>query len=127
MPFPSSAEQATNAAKELSHALQHPTPAAPFANIGDATLAAINQLSTVLTNNIQRVQLPAPQQQVPVPAPSPIPITPIPVSPPFSNGPNLIEDDQGNLLHLIHQPEQSTDAFLQVHTIFNQTLPHLQG
>ena len=35
MPYISSTENATIAARELTHALQNPTPASPFSNIGD--------------------------------------------------------------------------------------------
>ena len=97
MPFPTSAEQATNAARELSHTLQHPTPAAPFSQIGDATMAAIHQLSTVLTNNIDQIRKTATVQKAITTGCRPIPITSIPVLPLFNKRPNITEDDQGNI------------------------------
>ena len=43
MPYISSTENATTAARELTHALQNPTPASPLSNIGDKQMEALNQ------------------------------------------------------------------------------------
>ena len=47
MPFNSSSKNATIAANELIHALQHPAPAAPFSKIGDKQMKALQQLATI--------------------------------------------------------------------------------
>ena len=101
MPFPSSADQAANAARELSHALQHPVHVAPFSQLGNATMAAIHKLSTVLTNNIDQIKKTASVQKATTTGRRLIPITPIPVSPLFNNRPNIIEDNQGNIPSLL--------------------------
>ena len=54
MPFLSSEENSISAIKELTHAILNPAPAAPFYNIGDATLSAISKLSEVLTTPIEK-------------------------------------------------------------------------
>jgi hypothetical protein len=47
MPRMSSADNAAVAAKELTHTLLHPAPAAPFATIGDEQLVALKQLALI--------------------------------------------------------------------------------
>jgi hypothetical protein len=49
MPRTSSKDLASIAALELSHALQHPAPAAPFSQIGTAQLHALRQLSDIFS------------------------------------------------------------------------------
>jgi hypothetical protein len=49
MPLTSSKDLASIAAMELSHALQHPDPAAPFSHIGTAQLQALRQLSDIFS------------------------------------------------------------------------------
>jgi hypothetical protein len=49
MPRTSSKDLASIAALELSHALQHPSPAAPFSQIGTAQLHALRQLSDIFS------------------------------------------------------------------------------
>ena len=66
MPFRSSAENATVAATELINALQNPTPAAPFAHIGDKQMEALQQLATIFKQATSR---PLPVHEHPVPAP----------------------------------------------------------
>ena len=62
MPFRSSTENATIAATELIHALRNPSPAAPYAHIGDAQIAALTTLAEIF----QRATLqPHHQQQSP--------------------------------------------------------------
>ena len=50
LPYKSSAENAIIAALELAYALQNPAPQAPFSNIGEAQLGAIETLSKIFTN-----------------------------------------------------------------------------
>ena len=66
MPFRSSAENATVAATELINALQNPTPAAPFAHIGDKQIEALQQLATIFKQATSR---PLPVHEHPVLAP----------------------------------------------------------
>jgi hypothetical protein len=49
MPRTSSKDLASISALELSHALQHPAPAAPFSHIGTAQLQALRQLSDIFS------------------------------------------------------------------------------
>jgi hypothetical protein len=89
MPQTSSADRATYAALDLIQALQHPAPAAPFLNFGDAQLAALHTLSHIFRSAIKtpvpeatythpavlpRVGPPA----VPPPAATPVPALPHP-------------------------------------------------
>ena len=66
MPRMSSADNATVAAKELTHALLHPAPAAPFATIGDDQLVALKQLALIFqqatSQDIQTSNVPPPKQ-----------------------------------------------------------------
>ena len=48
--YKSSAENAIIAARELAYALQNPAPQAPFSNMGEYQLAAIEQMSKIFTN-----------------------------------------------------------------------------
>jgi hypothetical protein len=50
MPTTSSADAARDAATALTHALQHPAPAAPFANVGDAQMTALSQLAAIFAH-----------------------------------------------------------------------------
>ena len=53
------------AARELAYALKTPAPQAPFSNIGDSQIVAIEQLSKIFTkaaNNVKSTSDP-PQQQ----------------------------------------------------------------
>ena len=52
MPFTSSSDNAMEAAKQLAHDLQNPAPTAPFSQLGDSTMAAIEQLSLLLKKKI---------------------------------------------------------------------------
>jgi hypothetical protein len=47
MPETSFADATRNAATELIHALHHPSPASPFATIGDSQLSALAQLADI--------------------------------------------------------------------------------
>ena len=65
LPFNSSSETFIIAAHELAHALKNPEPQAPFSNIDDSQMVAIEQLSEIFSkvaDNLQRRADP-PQQQ----------------------------------------------------------------
>jgi hypothetical protein len=47
LPFPSTQELATQAAKELTHALLHPQPAGPFCKVGDKQMLALKCLADI--------------------------------------------------------------------------------
>jgi hypothetical protein len=47
IPFPSSSDLATQAAKELTHALLNPQPAGPFCQVGDEQAIALRKLATI--------------------------------------------------------------------------------
>jgi hypothetical protein len=47
LPFPSSKELATQAAKQLNHALLNPQPAGPFCQVGDEQLLALQRLAAI--------------------------------------------------------------------------------
>lgn len=51
MPKTSSANAAIQAALQLTHALQNLAPAAPFANIGQPQLIALQELASIFTNS----------------------------------------------------------------------------
>jgi hypothetical protein len=73
MPKTSSADNAMRAARDLLHALQNPTPATPFPNLGDTQLAALTRLAQIFGT--------AAEQRGP-PAKSPKAIEPSPVASP---------------------------------------------
>ena len=52
-------------AHELAHALKNPAPQAPFSNIGDSQMVAIEQLSNIFSKvaDILRQRSDPPQQQ----------------------------------------------------------------
>ena len=54
MPFLYLEDNDIIAIKELTHAILNTAPAAPFSNMGDATLSAIRKLSEVLTTSIEK-------------------------------------------------------------------------
>ena len=54
MPYRSSTENATIAARELTHSLQNPTPASPFLNIGDKQMEALNQLAELFQQAVTK-------------------------------------------------------------------------
>ena len=56
MPKLSSADAATIAATELTHALQNPAPAAPFLKLGDEQLDAIKQLAKIFNTSTQQLK-----------------------------------------------------------------------
>jgi len=60
MPATSSADAAVIAAKELTHALLNPAPAAPFLDIGDKQLEALKQLAEIFQTGIKNSSEPPP-------------------------------------------------------------------
>jgi hypothetical protein len=47
LPFPSSKELATQAAKQLNHALLNPQPAGPFCQVGDKKMLPLQRLAEI--------------------------------------------------------------------------------
>jgi hypothetical protein len=90
MPRPSSADAAKQAARDLIHALLHPKPAAPFAQLGDQQTQALQQLARIFdaaidnnppSNKIAPRQLPRVDRSPPrvaAPRPSQAPLAPHP-------------------------------------------------
>ena len=108
MPYRSSTENATIATRELTHALQNPSPASPFSNIGDKQMEALHQLAELFqqevtkNNNTPNSVIPPkmmptrqePQARVP---------TTTPTHDAHPHRSNIIEDDDGNQpLYLDH-------------------------
>ena len=60
VPKLSSANNAAQAAQELTEALLNPTPAAPFATFGDKTMTAIRHLATIFAETSPSVSPPVP-------------------------------------------------------------------
>ena len=52
MPYISSAENAIIAARKLTHALQNPSPASPFSNVGDKQMGALHQLDKIFQQSV---------------------------------------------------------------------------
>ena len=83
----------------MEHALQNPAPQAPFANIGDFQILAIEQLSGIFSKVAANLnQLLDPPQKHPVTKSAPIPhkVSPTQGKPIPLEQPNIIEDDDGN-------------------------------
>ena len=57
MPTMTSADVAINEAKQLTHALSNPKPAAPY-QVGDETLLQLQQLSDIFTNALENKKAP---------------------------------------------------------------------
>ena len=55
IPYRSSTENATIAARELTHALQNPSPAPSFSNIGDKQMEALHQLAELFNRKRQKM------------------------------------------------------------------------
>jgi hypothetical protein len=66
LPFPSTQELATQAAKELSHTLLHPQPAGPFCKVGDKQTLALKHLADIFEGATRlhksRVVIPPPKR-----------------------------------------------------------------
>ena len=54
MPYRLSAENATIAARELTHAIQNPTPSSPLSNIGDKQMEALHQLAELFQQAVTK-------------------------------------------------------------------------
>ena len=54
IPYRSSTENSTIAARELTHALQNPSPASPFSNVGDKQMEALNQLAEIFQQAVTK-------------------------------------------------------------------------
>jgi hypothetical protein len=65
MPKLSSADAAIRAAKDLIHALQKPHPAAPFSQLGNPQMEALNELAGIFYDALPRVEEKKPHQAVP--------------------------------------------------------------
>jgi hypothetical protein len=61
MPQTTSVDAARDAATALTQALLHPTPATPFAQIGDAQMDALRQLATIFATSIPPIHAPLPR------------------------------------------------------------------
>jgi hypothetical protein len=64
MPFQSSQDLSTQAAKQLTHALLHPQPAGPFYQVGDDKMLALELLSTIFKGALPSHKLNATSPQV---------------------------------------------------------------
>ena len=67
LPYNYSSENVIIVAHELSHALKKPAPQAPFSNIGDSQMFAIEQLSQIfykVADNVKKRAHPPQQQTV---------------------------------------------------------------
>jgi hypothetical protein len=69
MPKTSTADAARDAAAALTHALLNPSPATPFAQIGDRQMAALNTLSNIFSLIVQPAPAPLPRVALSKPAP----------------------------------------------------------
>ena len=110
LPYKSSAENSIIAARELAYALQNPAPQAPFSNIGESQLVAIETLSKIFTKaSKDRKSTTDPPHKQAYHTPASIPKTPQPgrteyIPPPQTNG---IEYEEGlrpaNFQHKVHR------------------------
>ena len=102
IPYISSTENATIAARKLTHALQNPSPASPFSNVGDKQMETLHQLAKLfqqaVTENNDTPNSVAPTRMSPTQkAPQTrVPIITTPAHKAHPNRPNIIEDDHGN-------------------------------
>jgi hypothetical protein len=79
MPQLSSTDRVLMAAKDMTDALQNPHPKAPFASVGDNTIAALTNLAAIFKLKLHHAPSPATQ-------PSPAKVAPRPIS--FPHQPN---------------------------------------
>ena len=85
-------------ARELAYALKNPAPQAPFSNISDSQIVAIEQLSQIFSkeaDNVKKRADPPQQQTMEKPAIVPQKAHPDWTKPLPSVHPNVIEDDEG--------------------------------
>ena len=103
MPYRSSTENATTAARELTHALQNPSPASLFSNIGDKQMEALHQLAKLfqqeVTKNDNAPNTVAPPKMTPTrrEPQAKVPTT-TPTHEAHPHRSNIIEDNDGNQL-----------------------------
>jgi hypothetical protein len=95
-PQMSSTYAATMAAKELTHALLNPAPAAPFATIGDAQLVALKQLTQIfqLVTNKHPTTASASATDTPT-ITTPQRVMPLQTTASHDNQPHVIPNDNG--------------------------------
>jgi hypothetical protein len=101
MPKTSSADAAIQAALQLTHALQNPAPAAPFAQIGHEQITALQQLAAIFTTSangtakdptsdpatLPRVAAVSPASQNHAPPPRVVATVPAPIQQPAQTAP----------------------------------------
>ena len=98
LPYNYSSENVIIAAHKLAYTLKNPAPQAPFSNINDSQMVAIEQLSDIFSkvadNLYQRAD---PPQHQPVTKSATIPhkVRPDMTKPIPSEQPNIIEDEDG--------------------------------
>ena len=109
LPYNSSSENVIIAAHELAHALNNPEPQAPFSNIGDSQIVAIEKLSQIFSkavDNVKKKSDPPQQQTVKKFAIVPQKVHLDRTKPLPSVQPNIIEDDEGkdstSFQHKVH-------------------------
>jgi hypothetical protein len=112
MPITSSLDAVPDAATALSHALTHPAPATPFANVGHGQMVALKQLTAIFATTVPDTVSPprvAPNAVLRhnQPRPSPSPRVLKPTGPPATNIPPV---------HII-PPDHETQTLTQI-------LPH---
>jgi hypothetical protein len=71
VPKTSSADAAVQAARDLIDALANPSPAAPFATLGQEQLRAIRTLADIFTSTVNNQPFQSPPRVAPTPAPPP--------------------------------------------------------
>ena len=127
MPYRSSTENGTISARELTHALQNPTPASPFSNIRYKQMEALHQLAKLFQQAVTKIEN-----------------TPNSVAPPnitqtrqdpqaqiqtatqkhnaHPHRPNIIEDDNSNQPQKLAHKDQPLGLFLPPQR--NTSTPH---
>ena len=128
LPYNSSSENAIIAAHELAYALKNPALQAPFSNIGNYQLVAIEQLSKIFTkaaDNMKSTADPPQQQSEQTAASIPQKLQPGWTKYILSVQPNAIEDEEGKEPKIIST--RSTFPH-QGHKLFPlKSLSHHQG
>ena len=119
LPYNYFSENVIIAAHELAHALRNPAPQAPFSNIGNSQMAAIEKLSDIFSKVADNLHQRAdPPQQRPVTKSAIIPhkVRPSMTKPIPSEQPNIIEDDNGNcsssFQQKVHMPPSGSHIIL---------------
>ena len=127
MPYRSSTENSTIAARELTHALQNPFPASPFSNVGDKQMEALHQLAKLfqqaVTKNDNTPNSVAPPNMTPTrqDTQARVPTT-TPTHDAQPHRSNIIKDDDGNQpLELDHGNQP---LGLGLPTQRNNSMPH---